>query len=386
MDSNPLERERGITIFSKNCAVTYTDDGRPGVQDQHRRHARPRRLRRRGRARAQDGRRRAAAGGRVRRPDAADAVRAAARPCNTASSPSWWSTRWTAPTPGPHDVVNEVFDLFVSLEANDHALDFPMIYCLGAAKAGRRWTWRKPNRPAAGVRGDHPARPAAQGRPGRAAADAGDLAGLLRLRRADRHRPGASRARSTQAQPVTVIDRQGQHTRAEGAPGVGVRGAARKQVESRSSRRATSAPWSGWTRWRSATPSPTPEQPGALPIVAIDEPTMSMTFRVNDGPFAGPRRPVRHQPADSATGWRRSCRRTWPCAWSRAQAADEFIVSGRGLMHLGILLENMRREGYEICVGKPQGDLSTRRTARRRSRSRRWPSSAGRLPERGDER
>ena len=74
MDSNDLEREKGITILAKN-----TVDPLRRRQDQHRRHARPRRLRRRGRAHAQDGGRRAAAGGRQRGPAAADALRAAAR-------------------------------------------------------------------------------------------------------------------------------------------------------------------------------------------------------------------------------------------------------------------------------------------------------------------
>ena len=61
-----------------------------------------------------------------------------------------------------------------------------------------------------------------------------------------------------------------------------------------------------------------------------------------------------------------------PCGSSRARRAEEFNVSGRGLMHLGILLENMRREGFELCVGKPQ--VIIRDSQRRASRSR---SNAG---------
>ncbi len=72
LDSNDLERERGITILAKNIAINYGDD-----QDQHHRHPRPRRLRRRGRADPPDGRRRPRAGRRLRGADAADEVRPA---------------------------------------------------------------------------------------------------------------------------------------------------------------------------------------------------------------------------------------------------------------------------------------------------------------------
>ena len=104
MDSNDLERERGITILSKNTAVHYE-----GVKHQHRRYPRPRRLFRRGGARAQDGQRRAAAGGRLRRPHAADALcaqkGAGTEPARSSSSstrstartraaPRWWTRRW----------------------------------------------------------------------------------------------------------------------------------------------------------------------------------------------------------------------------------------------------------------------------------------------------
>jgi GTP-binding protein len=96
------------------------------------------------------------------------------------------------------------------------------------------------------------------------------------------------------------------------------------------------------------------DNPVALPPIAIDEPTLDMVFRINDSPFCG-------QDGAPLTGRQLRERlmkelesnvalRVRP---SEARA-DEFIVSGRGMLHLSILLENIRREGSELAVGKPK--------------------------------
>jgi GTP-binding protein len=96
-----------------------------------------------------------------------------------------------------------------------------------------------------------------------------------------------------------------------------------------------------------------PKQPEGMTTLQVDEPTMSMTFEVNKSPFAG-------QDGKFVTSRQigerleRELKTNVALRVQQLEAADQFKVSGRGLLHLGILLENMRREGYEIAVSRPQ--------------------------------
>jgi GTP-binding protein len=96
-----------------------------------------------------------------------------------------------------------------------------------------------------------------------------------------------------------------------------------------------------------------PEQPNPIARIAVDEPTLHMLFRINDSPNAGRSgKFVTSRQIDERL--QRELRSNLALRVDPGKTADEFEVSGRGLLHLGILLENMRREGYELTVGRPQ--------------------------------
>lgn len=95
------------------------------------------------------------------------------------------------------------------------------------------------------------------------------------------------------------------------------------------------------------------ENPEALPIISVDEPTMSMTFSINNSPFFGKdgkfvtSRHLRDR-------LMKETEKNLALRVEDTDSADSFLVYGRGILHLGVLVETMRREGYELTVGNPQ--------------------------------
>ena len=96
-----------------------------------------------------------------------------------------------------------------------------------------------------------------------------------------------------------------------------------------------------------------PETPEALPLISVDEPTMSMMFGINNSPFFGKdgkfvtSRHLRDR-------LMKETEKNLALRVEDTGSADSFLVFGRGILHLGILIETMRREGYELTVGQPQ--------------------------------
>ncbi len=349
MDSNPLERERGITILSKNCSIQYIDaDGleykinivdTPGHAD---------------------------FGGEVERVlkmtdgvllvvDAFEGPMPQTRfvlgkALQHGLKPILVVNKADRPDSRPDDVVNEVFDLFVDLDANDDALDFPVLFA--SAKEG--WATKdmaKPNEnlkpvydaiirsvPAPKVDPDRPLQMLVT------TLEYSDYVGRVAIGK-------VFAGRLTQAQPVTVIDKDGRHTQQKIVQLYEFEGLGKKRALDAQAGDICAV--AGLDPVDIGDTIACPDEPSALPVVAIDEPTMSMTFHVNNGPFAG-----KEGKYVTSLNLRdrlyKELQTNVALRVEPGENADAYIVSGRGLMHLGILLENMRREGYEVCVGKPE--------------------------------
>ncbi len=348
MDSNPLERERGITILSKNCAIYYTDPkgdeykiniiDTPGHAD---------------------------FGGEVERVlkmadgvlllvDAFEGPMPQTRFVLTKAlelklKPIVIINKIDRENSRPQDVVNEVFDLLVQLGANDDALNFPLVY----ASAKQGWATTElgkktdnmqvifqtiiKNVPPPQFNLDAPLQILVTNQ------EYSDYVGRIAIGR-------IFAGQISEGQIVTVIDREDRHTLQKVAQIHQFHGLGRKQVST--AQAGDICAISGLDPIEIGDTIACAENPSMLTVVSIDEPTMTMTFRVNDGPFAG--RDGKYV-TSRQIGERleKELQHNVALRVEPGQTSDEFNVSGRGLMHLGILLENMRREGYEICVGKP---------------------------------
>lgn len=352
MDSNDLERERGITIFSKNCAVNYAgEDGEiyhinlvdtPGHAD---------------------------FGGEVERVlamadgvllvvDAFDGPMPQTRfvlgkALEHGLQPVVVVNKIDRPDARPEMVVNEVFDLLVDLGADEHALDFPVVY----ASAKQGWSTLDINEKTDNLKSlfatiiDRVPPPAENESDADAplqmlvtTLDYSSYVGRIAIGRVF---AGTIRT----GQQVAVLGRDGAKTQQKVVQVLGFDGLSRREVPE--VRAGDICAIVGLDPIDISNTIAAIDNPVALPTIHVDEPTLHMTFRVNDGPFAG-------REGDYLTSrqigarLQRELQSNVALRVEPGETMDQFLVSGRGLMHLGILLENMRREGYELCAGKPK--------------------------------
>ncbi|MFZ5677296.1 MAG: translational GTPase TypA [Pseudomonadota bacterium] len=345
MDSNDLERERGITILAKVTSLVWKDTrinivDTPGHAD---------------------------FGGEVERilnmvDGAVLLVDAAEGPMPQTKfvlqkalkigiKPIVAINKIDRPDQRHVEVVNEVFDLFAALDATDEQLDFPILY--GSTKQG--WMADKPEGPQDSMAPlfdlvvRHVPEPKVEEGPFRMLVTTIEANPFLGRVLTGRVRSGSIKAN----QPVKALTRDGKLIEQGRASKVlAFRGLERQPVDEIQAGDIVAV--AGLTQ---ATVADTICDPAVTdPIAAqpIDPPTLTMTFRINDGPLAGKEgdkvqsRVIRDRLFREAEG-NVALRVT-----ASATETDAFEVAGRGELQLGILIETMRREGFELTVGRPR--------------------------------
>jgi len=350
LDSNPLERERGITILAKNVAINYTDPitnqivkinliDTPGHAD---------------------------FGGEVERVlSMADGVFLLV---DAAEGPMP-QTRFVLKKAFQHElrpivvinkidrhdaradaVLNEVFDLFVELGADDETLDFPVIYASGRAGTA---SW-KLDQPGTNII------PVFEAVIKHIPAPHGDAEKSLQIRISSIQyndyvgRIGVGRiynGRIKNAQQITVIKRDGSAVKTKVQQLQVFDGLGRKNAEDVAAGDIVALIGLDSVDIGDSICDFLNPQP--LEVTEIEPPTLVMMFSVNDSPFAGKEgkyvtsRNLRER-------LNKELESNVALKVEETDNKDAFKVSGRGLLHLGILIENMRREGYELSIAKPQ--------------------------------
>ena len=341
LDNNDLERERGITILSKNISVQYRDVkvniiDTPGHSDFGGQVERVLKL----------------ADGVLLLVDAAEGPMPQTRfvldkALALKLRPVVVINKIDKPDARPDAVCNEVFDLFCELGADDEQLDFPILYASG--RDGWAIKDLKDTRdsilPLMDAIIDYiPPAPVREGAPQLQVAtlDYSEFVGRIGIGRVYR---GTLKIN----EPLVAIKRDGTVKNVQLKQLLVFDGITRKEVEE-----VACGDLCAVVGIEDIDISDTlcdVEHPEAMPPIAIDEPTISMLFKINDSPFFG-----KEGKYVSSRHLRerlfRECERD--VALRVEETADGFVVSGRGVLHLAVLIETMRREGYELAVGKPR--------------------------------
>ena len=344
MDSNDQEKERGITITAKNTSIIWNDHlinivDTPGHAD---------------------------FGGEVERAlsmvdsvlllvDAVDGPMPQTRFVTQKAfekglKPIVVINKVDRPDARPHWVLDQVFDLFDRLGGTDEQLDFPVIY----ASAIEGIAGLEPENmnddmtpllqmildkvPAPEVNVDGPLQLQIS------ALDSNSYVGVIGIGRIKR---GAVKPNDQ----VIVVDRDGNTRKGKVLQVMGYEGLDR--VEVTEAEAGSIVCITGIDKLNISDTICAPSDVEALPALSVDEPTVSMTFQVNDSPFAGKEgkfvtsRNIKERLDKELIS-------NVALKVVQCESPDKFIVSGRGELHLSVLIETMRREGFELGISKPQ--------------------------------
>ncbi len=349
MDSNDLERERGITILSKCTAVTWK-----GV-----------------RINIVDTPGHADFGGEVERVlgmvdsvlllvDAYEGAMPQTRFVTQKAfemglNPIVVVNKIDRPGVDPHEVMDQVFALFDSLGANDKQLDFPVIYASGRQGFAIRELGDERKDlgpildliiekvPPAGGDIDAPLLMQV------ATLDYDDYLGYMAI---GRMRAGRSKV----GDRVLLAHRDGSKEEFRVQKVLGFQGL--KRFELAEALAGDIVAFTGMANLNVGETITSIQNPTILPLLKIDAPTITMNFRVNDGPFAG-KEGKYVTSRNLAERLQRELKSNVALRVEDTADAGVFRVSGRGELHLTVLIETMRREGYEVCVSQPQVILTT---------------------------
>lgn len=344
LDNNDQERERGITIFSKNVSVDYKGVkiniiDTPGHAD---------------------------FGGEVERVlNMADGVLLLVdafegpmpqtryvlqKAIEMGKKPLVVINKVDKDNCRPEDVHEEVFDLMFTLDATEEQLDFPTLY--GSAING--WMsedWKEPSDsifplldqvieyvPAPDTNVDGPLQMQIT------TIDYSNYVGRIAIGRVHR---GILQS----GKPVSLLKRDGSKEKAVVKELYVFEGLGRKKVDQVYA--GDLCALTGIDSFEIGDTITDPEHPEALPTISIDEPTMNMLFTINDSPFFGKEgkfvtsRQIRER-------LEKETERNLALRLKDTASPDQIMVYGRGVMHLSVLIETMRREGYELQVGNPR--------------------------------
>ena len=344
MDSNALERERGITILAKNTAVRWRDYrinivDTPGHAD---------------------------FGGEVERVlsmvdsvlllvDAVDGPMPQTRFVTQKAfahglRPIVVINKIDRDEARPNWVLDQTFDLFDKLGASEQQLDFPVVYAsalLGFAGNDPKELATDMTPLFEAIVKHCPPPDIDENGPLQLQVSQLDYSSYVGAIGIGRIKRGKIRRNS----PVAVVDREGKVRNERIIQVMGFLGLDRVEVDEASA--GDIVAFAGIEHPEISDTICDPSTPEALPALVVDEPTISMTFEVNTSPFCGREgkyvtsRQIRERLS-------REVLHNVALRVEDTDNADKFRVYGRGELHLGVLLENMRREGYELAVSRPQ--------------------------------